>query len=354
MNFRIGALLFFSLFAVPALAHSPCYEALVKPGNLPPEARAFHTNLIHANFKSAAVAEPQRLKISTWNTNLLNVRGWKGYFYKANSKRFQTVLTDYLNLENPDVVMLQEMWSEYDRSNVRIAAGASGYKVIEHPAARGRHGMQLLVRNSIVAEDLGSGFYEYDNSAYVLFEILGSVRRGLLWTRIKLKDGQVLLIGNTHFTAFSKYANTRAMQVADLSHAIQVMGPGAHHTVVGGDLNIAADFAKGRDKNWNTRLEKTRWLYDQFEKATGLRDTYRAVHTDDPGYTYNPNFELDINPNYNGTARRLDYVWTAENTPAVKSHVVDVQLLFQDKIDGVYPSDHFLVQAVVEFFYAPL
>ncbi len=346
-------LLFLAFFSLPTWSHQGCQDDLL-PRSISPEESAFNTNLVHAGLKAMATGPSEQLKMATWNVNLLNVRGWKSHSYKFNSSRFADLLASYLSNEQPVVLMLQEVWSATDRGAVRSIGESLGYQVIDQPPRAGRHGLMTLIRTSAVARVEESGFTEYSKLSRVIFEMVGSVRRGLQWSRVRLKNGHVIVVGNTHFTAYNRYSKVRSRQVVDLKHALENLKAGADHALIGGDLNIAADFLPRPElKRHNQMLADTRWLYDYFAVETGLRDVYRSVNKDDAGYTYNFLYIFEANPSYTGTDRRLDYLWVGELAEKVRGHVIDAQIFFKEKIDGIYPSDHYLVQATVEFFELP-
>ncbi len=328
-----------------AFAHNACDpELLLRP--LSPEQRAWRTNTLNGASKALAVSS-QALKVSTWNMNLLNVRGWRAPFYKINSQRLDSVLGHYLHAEAPDVVFLQEIWSEFDRQTVRLTAAAAEYETVESLSVPGqRHGLQILVRRGTVAEILAGGFEEFQTPR-ALFEKIGSVRRGLLWAKIRLNNGLTVLFGNTHFTAFSRYSDMRVTQIEELRRVYRELNPDVDTAVIGGDLNIAADFEEPKHFARHVgKLKSTRWLYDEFAEVTGLWDIFRSAEPQAPGYTFSSRLG-------GGPERRLDYLWAGELTPQARMHVLRAERKFTEAIDGVYASDHFLVQAVIDFFQIP-
>ncbi len=336
----------FSIAGSAGYAHDFCDpDVLVRQSSI--EQQAWTTNSLHATHKAHAVSPARTLKVATWNLNLLNVRGWRTPFYKVNSRRLDKILGQYLAGEAPDVIFLQEVWSENDRKTVRLTAAGYDYKTIDaHPGAGRRHGLQVLYRQGTIVRVADSGFEEFHGQR-ALFEKIGAVRRGLLWAKIHLDDGQTVLFGNTHFTAFNRYSDVRLMQIEGLRNTLLRLNMDVDTAVIGGDLNIAADFEEAEHFARHVgKLKSTRWLYSQFAEATGLRDTFRAAELNDPGYTFNSLVG-------GGPERRLDYLWAGELAPHARTHVVRAERKFTDAIDGVFASDHFLVQAVIDFFQIP-
>ena len=125
-----------------------------------------------------------------------------------------------------------------------------------------------------------------------------------------------------------------------------------HPYVIMGDFNTTLDSLALRD------------LIDEL----GLIDPYRIIHPDEDGYTWNP--DINTNTAYDGshfwadgkalkdplsrleadfdleTPRRIDFILLSHHfTPDM---VKDANLIFTEPIGGIFVSDHFGVEVVVD------
>ncbi|NJL24055.1 MAG: endonuclease/exonuclease/phosphatase family protein [Calothrix sp. SM1_5_4] len=164
-----------------------------------PEQRAMMMNAAHAELKPLAQTPPVRLNLATWNLNMLKKEVRLGLWspklitpgYHQRSLRLPEILDARLGAASGlDVLMLQEVWTKEDQATVSAAAARWGYALAEIDLDSAvTHGMQVLIRDRS-ARVLARGFEDMDPAQRALFESVGRVRRGLLWTKIKLADGQ--------------------------------------------------------------------------------------------------------------------------------------------------------------------
>lgn len=382
MQFRgslFGWVLTFFAFCSLVQADEPCRFYLL---GSTPEQIAYEVNAERGEQLARNSTRPvASLDVATWNLNLLKVN-WSALSkvplpaftardYAERAELIFVLLNQYLHSPDaPQVIGFQEAWTAEDHLALLRIAQSAGYV----PAERNlqelvRHGLQLLIRKDAVSEIRDSGFFRFENrKGLATFERAGRVRRGLLWTRVVLKNGQSVLFGDTHLTPFPMYHKQRASQLSALGQGLPNLSRGLDHLVIIGDLNIASDYEVRRSRDIGT-LAKARKLYQNFGEVTNLRDTWRAVHAlnpQDPGYTFNPDFPPLISENVplighwlaTRFPMRVDYIWAGERNPKANLYVSDSKLMFTEKIDvgqrangnGLYPSDHCLVRSALRFW----
>jgi endonuclease/exonuclease/phosphatase (EEP) superfamily protein YafD len=199
--------------------------------------------------------------------------------------------------------------------------------------------MQILVRRSSIQDAEPARFLKFRNRTG--FERLYGVKRGVLLASVTLLDGRQVLIGNTHLTPFTEYANVRRAQIDQLSSFICHRRAPNSTVILGGDLNIAGDYSAltGKDRR---RLESALWLYSYFKAKLEMTDSHAEMQPQQPLFTFNNLF-----PPLNGVRRsaaekRLDYIWHSN------ARTTQIGIEFSSPINGVFPSDHFLYYAILE------
>jgi endonuclease/exonuclease/phosphatase family metal-dependent hydrolase len=297
---------------------------------------------------------PQILTVSTWNLNFLNRKYNLGPFelihvqeplYTERAERLGAWLYAFLNSpQAPSVLMMQEIWPERENQTLTRIAHELNYQVVETRSDwQYRHGLQMLIKRSLghIEE---TGFVEFPKTRNnPRFEWAGRVKRGALYAKVELPDGQKVWIGTTHLTPFARFVEARANQVDVLHEYLRDLSPEIDHVIIGGDFNIASEFS-GDDE-----LKNGQWLYSHLAQTTGLRDTFRAHEPDAPGFTFNTHYPR---PKLVGgpaeAEQRLDYIFAGERNEQVRLEVRNSALLFKEPLDGIYPSDHFMVQSELE------
>lgn len=338
-----------------ANARIGCRSALLADS---PEARTLAVNNAHGDLKVRAHRTPIRLRVGTWNLNMLQRRiavgpvpvgKWGSPRYSQRSGDLNGVMDQKLGSPDaPHVLFLQELWTVEDQETVAAAAARWGYSVADRDVDRRlAHGMQVLVRGATVEE---SGFEGLGASRRTLFEAIGRVDRGLLWVRLRLNDGQTVLAGSVHLTPFVRNHTTRRQQILALRQEMVRVGTGADHFLIGGDFNIATEYGV-EDARGAAYYDVGRYLYSTFARVTGLRDAFRAVRPLDPGYTFTADFRGGNH--LHGHDQRLDFLWIGERAQDVYQHVIDAHVDYEDRDGtGKLLSDHFMVEAIIEYFTA--
>ncbi len=262
-----------------------------------------------------------------------------------------STLLKYIAQHQPDILLLQEIWSAADYAKIIKIGVEAGFELAGKRNGP-NHGLQILIRKGAVKSVEAAGFSTMYKYGIVPFEWLGWVERGLMWAKIVLSDGQRVLIGNTHLTPFTSYYEVRSRQVGMMAKIIENLSFERDHVIVGGDFNIAADFQAYSQKKF-TALKQAQWPYALFASTSGLRDAYRSVHPQHAGYSFNPLFDPKKNRVSIRADQRLDYIWAGERTRNSRLHITGAGIEFEGEHDGILPSDHFLVHATLELFQVP-
>jgi endonuclease/exonuclease/phosphatase family metal-dependent hydrolase len=253
--------------------------------------------------------------------NILNLsRDWRS--------RRQAIL-GVLRRWEPDVVCLQEV-VENERGNQAgwLAAALGGWAFAyagEPPAAdAGRIGNAVLSRWPIETSSSVRLPYVPDEQ---------EVPRVVVHARTDGVD-----VFSTHLSWQLHDAALRERQVQALvlfvsehAHPAARIGP-----VVAGDLNAEPDSTAVRYLAGLTSLDGA---------STYLQDAWRLAGDGGPGLTWsngNPIAALDQEPD-----RRIDYVFSSFHGRTGAGRPVECRVVADEPVDGVWPSDHFGVLAVL-------
>lgn len=109
------------------------------------------------------------------------------------------------------------------------------------------------------------------------------------------------------------------------------------HVVLAGDLDDTPDSASIRFWTGKQSLQGTSVAY---------RDTWTAIHPDDPGHTFTPVNSLERAGEMSlELGRRIDYVLVRCGVHGPTLEVADCRLAFDEPVDETWASDHFGVVA---------
>ncbi len=267
----------------------------------------------------------------TWNL------WWRFGPWEERQPAIDAVVLD----EQPDVLLLQEVWSDGDASSAARLAGLLGGHVA---LTSDRWGGQSAARNELGGSTGGGaprviGFHNAVVSRWPLTDVGQRVLTGADGRpghrRILLAEAATpwggWTFGSTHLDYQFDQSATRQVQIGEVLDAvIERRGDPAHDlpVVIAGDFNAVPDS-------------------DEIRMATGraappragvlLSDCWEHVGADD-GCTWRRD-----NPYQADTAwpqRRLDYVFVSWPRPKPIGNPVAAWLAGIDAVDGVVPSDH--------------
>jgi endonuclease/exonuclease/phosphatase family metal-dependent hydrolase len=242
----------------------------------------------------------------------------------------------------PDVVFLQEIRAGEGLANTAttLAERLDGkYGVSYAPATRGERG--TWGTGSGAGEEGLAILTTHTVSSVVhreLPEARPNERRILLSARVEIA-GRGVWCHTTHLhwrLADGVARERQAVAIDDACHELAAGGAEVH--VLAGDFNAAPDcdeirFLRGR----HTLAGRRTYWQDAFQVSRPRED----------GFTWarrNPNIIPWLEPD-----RRIDYIFVSPERRGAVARVLDARVVLDaPDEDGVWPSDHFAVMAVVE------
>ena len=251
------------------------------------------------------------MKISTFNVNSVNAR--------------LDNLLNWLNKTNSDVVLLQEIKSEFN-SFPFFEISAAGYdaKIL---GQKSYNGVAILSKHKIEITQEGLPFIEDENSRY-----LEAVINGIRFASIYLPNG------NPPYNApddNSKFEYKLKWMEALYKHAQNLLSKN-EPIVFGGDFNVILTDDDVYDPKLfaNNALSREE-VRQRFTALTylGLYDSFRALHPKDIGYTFWDYAGNSFNADF---GMRIDYfLLSAHLVDKLKSCEVD-----KSPRQAPKPSDH--------------
>ena len=230
----------------------------------------------------------------------------------------------------PDVVCLQEV-VENERGNQAtwLAAELGDWEMAfagtPNERAAGRFGNAVLSRRPITAQaDRELPYFADDQET----------RRVVLHARTAGVD-----VFCTHLAWQLHDAGLRERQVVELVRFVgEQVDPGAPlGPVLAGDFNAEPDA---------TAIRYLCGLATLDGRSTYLQDAWRLAGDGGPGHTWsnaNPHAALDAEPE-----RRLDYVFSGFHGRSGRGRPVECRVVADTPVDGVWPTDHYGVLAVLQ------
>ena len=243
------------------------------------------------------------------------------------------------SLQGYHIIGLQETFSK-DSRYLAIGSESAGIALQRHAPSDRRlltSGLTTLSQYEIVEKDFRP--FQYASHADVL------AQKGVSFTRIRLPQGELIDVYNTHFQAMKDKADApheklglKIMGLFFSGYAMPRDDIRAH------DAEVLRDFIAEKDEgnpvivtgDFNTRESDV--LYERLKTASGLSDAFRELHPEDPGYTSdgktNP---YKSNPN---NRKRVDYIFYRDGQ-ALDLTPVQSDVVFNKAIEGLFVSDHY-------------
>jgi endonuclease/exonuclease/phosphatase family metal-dependent hydrolase len=324
--------------------------------------------------------EINQLKVVTYNHGLLNfrnpLRSVSVPFYKKRREAAPRIWSEFLAQNQPDAVMLQEIWYRGDYERLEKAFKLQGYSpVINYQQVSGYkthfgikgHGLQIFIRDESL-ELVSQEFRPFKNfngeTIRASFENLQllfyrvSVNRGALIASVRLK-GQIkpvpILLVTTHLTSTTDQQTVRDNQVKVLAEMMLELTELNDTIVVGADFNISPNF-EGAVAEETASYELNAKQYSIFLDRSGMLDSYQSAERIE-GYQFTQD------RNYNVLARmgkstkaepeqRLDYVFL-KGAKAKSYETVFTERLVELKRktkfgDKIPMSDHFGIMVGIQ------
>jgi len=256
------------------------------------------------------------LTINIWN----NQGPWE--------KRLQALRAGLADLD-PDLIGLQEVLRADDGSFDQLAAIAQelGYEAAFSPVEERTPGVRM--GNGVL-----SRFPIFQVETIRLRQGKTEHQRGAILVRIAGPTGP-LYLACTHLDYQFTEGDIRVQQVRQLVDFVRRHSPGGFPPIIVGDFNAEPDSDEIRFLKGLTPLGGES-VY--FQDAYGLTGT-------PPGHTWhnkNPFAASCFEP-----GRRIDYIFVGQPTSPGMGQVLSSQVVLDQPVQGVFPSDHFGVLAEV-------
>lgn len=263
-----------------------------------------------------------RLRVLTWNV------WWRfGPWQRRKSGILAT-----LEAHDPDVVALQEVWTDTSNGTglADELAAALGY----HVAARHQ------------AEHVGFGFGNAVLSRWPIARVDErslpappdhDERRLVLLAEIDGPRGPVQVFV-THLNWRFDHSAIRQEQVRAVAAFVADCRPRTYPAILCGDLNAAPDSDEVRMLTGRSAVPVDGLVF---------HDAWEVAGGGGPGWTWdnaNPFVAAELEPD-----RRIDYVLVGWPKAAGAGHVMRCEVVGTESLDGVHPSDHYGVLAELRY-----
>jgi endonuclease/exonuclease/phosphatase family metal-dependent hydrolase len=268
-----------------------------------------------------------RVRIATWNL-------WGRY---GPWEARLPVIIENLSAINADIIALQEVWEDDERSQAKEIAEELGCTEPVYAANLERDGARsgnaILSRWPITKHEVRTLPRRGDHDA---IDEEGEERL-CLFAEIDGPRGAIQVFC-AHLSWSSDHSSIRQNQVADICRFVRETRPRVFPAVLCGDLNADPYSDEIRMLTGRAASPVPRVVF---------RDAWEAAGNDGPGYTWsNDNpfaaANLDIN-------RRLDHVMVGNPKLGGAGHVLAAQVMGDVPVDGMWGSDHLAMVAELRY-----
>jgi endonuclease/exonuclease/phosphatase family metal-dependent hydrolase len=261
----------------------------------------------------------------------LNLWGIQGHWAARRG-----VLKEGLRSLSPDVIAFQEsvVTHDYDQAKDLLS---SDYEIV-HQEGRSPDGTGNSIASRAPLGEVNESFLHATARVDPNHGWIGSV------AAVEIYGPSPFLLVHLKPSWQPRYERERELQAIAAARFIdEVLADRDLPVVLTGDFDAAPD---------TTSIEF--WKGEERPEGIGGRyvDTWEAVHPDDEGHTFTPRNPLVAAGEWrHETGRRIDYIFVKEDA---ELQVMDCFLAFNERIDGVWASDHFGVVADLQLRVAPL
>lgn len=284
-------------------------------------------------FIQPDASAPPVLEIDVLSLNTFALPAPLGKNIAARSERIGRSLGEY------EIVGLQETFSK-DSRYLAVGTEAAGIQVERYAPTDRRllnSGLTTLSKYEIVEQAFKP--FAYASHADAL------AQKGVSFTRVRLPEGQMLDVYNTHFQAMRDKADAPHEKLG-----LKIMGllfPGyamPRDEIRAHDAEVLKAFVEEHDAghpviitgDFNTQESDA--LYGVLKDSLGLNDAFRELHPEDPGYTSdgktNP---YKSNPQ---KRKRVDYIFYRDGQH-LDLKPIQSQVVFDKPVEGLFVSDHY-------------
>ncbi|MEM1402739.1 MAG: endonuclease/exonuclease/phosphatase family protein [Pseudomonadota bacterium] len=300
------------------------------------------TVTVHNAEGVPSLSSGQSLKVLSWNVQFMAGNANNHFFYDDGPDPWPDADTvsdvtqrvaAFLNEQDPDIVLLQEVDDLASRTHLRdqtqallellpqYAAYAETFywkaAYVPHPAIQGRVGLKLVVLSKY---RLGKAT-RHALSAITSDDILirqFNLKRAMLQVHLPVVDGVDLVVINTHLSAFAQGSNTMDVQIGQIMERLASLNDEAPW-VLGGDFNLlpnveAFDASPELSNYYNSQGTELSPLIGRYPSVPALAD----IKVDaEPWYTYMSPTDPERRPN-----RTIDYVFYASTLNRLAGEVL--------------------------------
>lgn len=231
---------------------------------------------------------------------------------------------------DPDVVALQEVWGEQDGTTFASQLGERlGY---EHAYAHRFDIDGVLFGNAILSR------WPITSTEWWPLPARGDAEemRTLLFAGIDGPRGPFQVFC-THLNWRFDQSDVRQGQVRSICELVESKRPRVFPPILCGDMNAPPDSTEMQMLSGKTTLPVPKLVFHDAWEMAG----------DGPGHTWsneNPYAALDLE-----VARRIDFIYTGWPRAHGAGHVTRCEVIGQQPVDGVVPSDHYGVLAELRY-----
>jgi endonuclease/exonuclease/phosphatase family metal-dependent hydrolase len=250
-------------------------------------------------------------------------------------ERRRDVLRAGLRTLQPDLLTLQEVVTEEDYDQALDLLGPTYHVVHQSIGLIGdghHHGASLASRWPI------RGVHEVDlhltdkTAEYSCGAVIAEVA-------VPAPFDSLLLASHGNFWPLWAERERELQAVAVVQQIDSLIAEAPVHVIVGGDMNAEPD--AGSSQFWTGRRSLD-------GLSTAYRDCWESVHGSEPGFTLDPDNPLTHNEQRDfNRGRRIDYLLVRCHAHGPTLRIDDCQLVLNEPIGDVWPSDHFGVIATL-------
>ncbi|MCK4713723.1 MAG: endonuclease/exonuclease/phosphatase family protein [Marinosulfonomonas sp.] len=261
-----------------------------------------------------------RLRVVSWNV------WWQFGPWKERAPAILQTLRDL----DADVIGLQEVWGDEATNFAAELAAELGYHHVYAPGAilNGvRMGNAILSRWPIARHEIIS-LYDQKNAEEM---------RVAIYADIDGPRGKIPMFC-THLNWQQPHSHIRQRQVSDLVNFVNQTRPWKFPPVICGDFNADPQSEEIRMMTGQTTCPVDNLVF---------HDSWDFSQQRGVGYTWdnsNPHVAETFEPD-----RRIDYIFVGWPQPDGFGHVADCQIVGNQPVDGVWPSDHFALLAELRY-----
>ncbi len=221
-------------------------------------------------------ATPLELRVVSYNVYLVP------YTAPARAERLER-LPEKIGELQPDVVMLQEVWSEADSATLESALRAQGLTYVERDASNAPFSYDstgMIIASRFPITEAHGHDFELGRLPHTPYHLDWIGKKGALEVRIQTPLG-VLRFVNTHFQASYATGSYEAVRVAQSLELAHWLRDETLALVLAGDFNARPDWPSARllRERSGARLPEGRWRVDHVLLRDGANLAVESIET---------------------------------------------------------------------------